>query len=379
MDHRKKSEMLWQAALDKQDQKQLLRHLHHAETQKPDVFLDFTSNDYLGLSSHPKVIAGAIQALKDHGIGKCSSRLIGGGYSLIDEFEKELALWYGKEKALVFPSGYQANISFLSALLKPSSLVIADKYIHKSLIDGIKLSGAKLIRYPHANIKAMESLLKKNHTKFSEIICLTESVFSMHGTVIDLNHFCDVSAHFKALSCVDDAHGFGVLEKDEKSRTDQVDIVMTTLSKTLGIQGGAVLGSKRFIDYLVNFSSGFIYTTSLSPAIVGGALAAIQLLPFLSREKKNLLSLSFSFTKRLENMGITSSSSSQIKPIYVGSAEKALLWQKILKENKISVVAIRPPTVPVGQSLLRFSLSSKLSETSLNILFCQLEKLLCQY
>lgn len=373
-------EFLWKNALEKQKNEGLLRQLHHEDSpEKDEIFLDFTTNDYLSLSGHPRVIEGAINALQEYGAGKCSSRLIGGGYHLLDQFEKEIADWYGKESALIFPSGYQANISLLSALLKPSSLVIADKYIHRSLIDGIKLSGAKMIRYPHGNLEAMEALLQKNHRQFSEIICVTESVFSMHGTMIDLDAFCRIATRFGALSCIDDAHGFGVLKENEKSRLASSDIVITTLSKGLGVQGGAVIGSKRLIHYLVNFATGFIYTTSLSPAIVGGAIAALRLLPDLSKDRLHLRSLCDSFASRLKNIGLsTHPSMSQIQPVYVGQVDRAQQFQKLLKEKMISVVAIRSPTVPLNQSLLRFSLSTRHSESSLNFLFCELQRIVCQ-
>lgn len=364
-------ECLWINAIEERKEKGQLRKLHREETsQKLDVFLDFTTNDYLRLSKHPLVIEGAIQALRTYGSGKCSSRLIGGGYALLDQLEQELANWYGKEKALVFPSGYQANISFLSAILRPDSLVIADKYIHRSVLDGIQLAGAKLLRYPHADLNALETLLKKHQNHNTAIVCITESIFSMHGTKIDLDTFCQLSTHFGALSCVDDAHGFGVMEKDEKTRLKQADVVLTTLSKGLGVQGGVVIGSNALIQYLINFAKGFIYTTSLTPALVGGALAALRLIPSLQEEKQHLLALSDSFTKRLRvaRLGKNLGTNTQIQPIFMEAAQ-VLRRQDFFRANRITVVAIRPPTVPPNQSLLRFSLCSEHSERSLDAVF----------
>jgi len=372
------SEVQWRSALKKQEAEGLFRTLHQEESE---VFLDFTTNDYLHLSQHPVVIEGAMKALRDYGAGRCSSRLIGGGYTLLNTLEKELADWYGKESALLFPSGYQANIAFLSAILSPSSLVIADKYIHRSLIDGIKLSGAKLLRYPHGNIEAMDALLQKHHAHFSHIVCVTESVFSMQGTEIELDSFCTAASRYGALSCVDDAHGFGVMRQDEKTRLALADIVITTLSKGLGVQGGVVLGSKTLIHYLVNFASGFIYTTSLTPALVGGALSALRLLPSLHKERERLWALIERFSKERNRLGLKGSldAGTHIQPIYIGEAKEACRQQALLRKNQIAVVAIRPPTVPFNQSMLRFSLSTAHSEQSIDLLFRAFQEIpICQ-
>ena len=366
-------EALWREALKQKEKEGLLRNLHHEE-KRP--VLDCTTNDYLNLSQHPRVLEGAQDALQKYGTGRCSSRLIGGGYALLDQLESELAAWYGKEKALLFPSGYQANVSALSALLSPSSLVIADKYIHRSLIDGVRLSGAKLLRYPHGDMEAMEALLQKHHEKFRQIVCVTESVFSMQGTETDLDLFCQIAARFHALSYVDDAHGFGVMKNEEKIRTACADIVLTTLSKGLGAQGGVLLGSDTFIRYLINFSSGFIYTTSLSPAVVGAALAALRLLPLLQKEREHLWSLIAQFEERKARLGFVKKGKggTHIQPLPIGDAKEACRMQTLLGKRGIGVVAIRPPTVPLHQALLRFSLSSAISYESLDFLFLMLQE-----
>ena len=358
----------WNTRLAKQENEGLLRCLHHDTS--PGM-VDFTTNDYLHLSHHPFVIEGAIQAIQQNGVGRCSSRLIAGGYSLLDTLETALASWYGKESALLFPSGYQANIAVLSSLLSPASLVIADKYIHRSLIDGIMLSKAKLLRYPHADLVGMKSLLEKYHTSFSHIVCVTESVFSMHGTVIDIDAFSTLASQYGALSYVDDAHGFGVMKQKEKTRLQLADMVITTMSKALGVQGGAFISSKKCIDFLVNFASGFIYTTSLAPPIVGGSLAALTLLPSLKKERAHLWSLvdHFSQAKRQLFSSCTPTQETHIQPLYIGDPKQTVKLQSLLKKNNISVVAIRPPTVPKGQSLLRFSLSSKHTHQSIDELF----------
>lgn len=366
-------ECMWRAALTEKESAGLLRTLHH-EGKK--VLLDCTTNDYLNLSQHPRVIEGGLHALKKYGAGRCSSRLVGGGYALLDQLEKELAEWYGKERALLFPSGYQANVSALSAILSPSSLVIADKYIHRSLIEGIRLGGAKLLRYPHGDMEAMEALLHKHHDKFSQIVCVTESVFSMQGTAISLDEFCRIASRFHALSYIDDAHGFGVMKQDEKTRTACADIVITTLSKGLGVQGGVLLGSDTFIRYLVNFGSGFLYTTSLSPAIVGAALAALRLLPALQKERAHLWSLIAHFDERRIQLGFLRKDreSTHIQPIHIGDAKESCRVQALLEQRGIGVVAIRPPTVPHNHSLLRFSLSSEHRHESLDFLFQALKE-----
>lgn len=348
-------------------------------------YLLFSSNDYLGLMNNRKLKNAAKKAIQKYGTGTGASRLISGTYKLHKELENEVAKFKRTQSALVFPSGYQTNISVISSLVGKEDLVILDKLNHASLIDGARLSGAQVRIYPHKNIQYLEKILKSSK-KYKNILVITDSVFSMDGDLAPLKEITKLTKKYKAMLMVDEAHATGVYGEngggliEEYGLYRDVDIQMGTFSKALGGQGGYIAGSKKLIEYLINKARGFIYSTGLSPAIAGANLEAIK----MKKERKILQEKLWKnikcFTTQAEACdyvegGITSRvawsgyikssrrlqparSQSHIVPIMIGDEKKTLQAAKYLFDHGIYAPPIRYPTVAKNQGRIRISLSA---------------------
>ena len=327
-------------------------------------YINFSSNNYLDLASNPAVIDAAKKALDKYGAGGTSSRLVAGTLDIHDQLEKKLALFKHCESALVFPSGYQTNLGLLSALTKEGDCVIMDRLNHASLWDGAKLSGARIFVYPHKDMILLEKVLKRSK-QYRRRIVVTDTLFSMDGDLAPLKEICALSKQYGAWTFVDEAHAAGVFGKNGSGLSEHlgvekdVDIVMGTLSKALGSQGGFVCGKKLLIDHIVNFCRSFIYTTSLAPASCAAAIAAIDIVEREPERRKRLLENAKHLKKALSDKGFdTGDSESQIIPLIAGSVEQAAEISKKLLTEGIFAPAIRPPTVPENMCRIRFSLTA---------------------
>ncbi len=321
--------------------------------------LNFCSNDYLGLANDPRLIVAAQQGLTRYGVGSGASRLVSGHMTAHATLEKNLAQLKSTEAALVFSTGYMANCGIISALVGRDDVVFSDRLNHASIIDGVILSRAKLERYPHVDMKALEDLLKGTPITKRKLI-VTDSVFSMDGDCAPLHELVALAKRYKAMLMVDEAHGFGVLGKNGAGLVDElgfhadVDIQMGTLSKAAGCFGAYVAGSQSLIHYLINHARSFIYTTALPPAIAEAANCAIDIIRANQEQRTQLMANATYLRQQLNALGFnTLQSTTPIIPIVVGEAKRAVELSQRLLEKGIFVQAIRPPTVPEGSSRLR--------------------------
>ncbi|MDE3203973.1 MAG: 8-amino-7-oxononanoate synthase [Acidobacteriota bacterium] len=306
--------------------------------------VSFASNDYLGLASHPAVVAAAATALQRFGAGATSSRLIVGDRTVHHDLEDHLAAWRGTQAALVFPTGYQANLAVLSTL-GAGARIVSDELNHASIIDGARLSRAEVRVYRHGDVDHARAMMAGAPGR---VLVVTDSVFSMDGDVAPLGELSLLCAEQRALLVVDDAHAvFPLPELDPGALSLRVG----TLSKTLGSQGGYVTGERRWMDLLVNLGRSFIFTTGLTPAAAAAAMAAIEVVR--SGEGATLLA-----RLRANIDRVADGHPSPIVPVVLGDEAAALAASARLRAHGFLVPAIRPPTVPVGSSRLRVSLSA---------------------
>ncbi|MBI4972808.1 MAG: 8-amino-7-oxononanoate synthase [Candidatus Omnitrophica bacterium] len=326
-------------------------------------YVDFSSNDYLGLAGHPRLIAESKKALDKFGTSSSASRLMSGDYQLHHLLEEKVAGFKHKEAALVFNSGYQANIGILSSLLGKRDCVFSDRMNHASIIDGILLSGARLFRYRHNDAGHLAQLLKKERGKFDKSLIITETIFSMDGDRPQLKELVYLKEKYDCWMMVDEAHATGVFGRggsgivEEEHLEARVDFIMGTFSKALGGFGAYLASSKKSVEYLINTCRSFIYSTALPPAIIAGNLAALDLIKDEPFRRKNLLESAEYFRENLETKGFAIKGQSQIIPLVIGDNFKALEFARKLQEKGYWVLPVRPPTVPKGQARLRFSLT----------------------
>ncbi|MBP7831190.1 MAG: 8-amino-7-oxononanoate synthase [Kiritimatiellae bacterium] len=324
--------------------------------------LNFSSNDYLGLARHPRVVESAAKALHEYGAGATASRLVTGTLPLHEELERRLAEFKGYPAALVFGSGYLTNAGTIPALVGPDDLVLADRLAHASLLDAAVLSRARLLRFRHNDATHLDELLSGHPAR--RRLVLTESVFSMDGDRAPLPDLAAAAARHNVLMLVDEAHATGVYGPggagliSEYGLANRIEVSMGTLSKALGGYGGFVACGEDLRAWLVNKARAFIYTTAPPPAVLGAALGALLVLSKRPDMGRELLARAAGFRATLQAAGLdTLNSASQIVPVKVGDNAKALSLSRRLKNDGILAVAIRPPTVPPGTARLRFSIS----------------------
>lgn len=327
------------------------------------ILLNLSSNDYLGLSQDPRLAAAAQAAAVRWGAGAGASRLVAGHLALHEAVEARLAAFKGTEAAVIFSTGYMANIGAIAALAGPGDAIFSDRLNHASIYDGIKLSGAMLERFPHRDMNRLEALLKKSTAKKRLII--TDSVFSVDGDLAPLADLVALKAKFGAWLMIDEAHATGVLGPgggglaQALGLADRIDIHMGTFSKALGSLGGYVAGDRRLIDYLHNKARSFIYSTALPPPVLGAIDKALEIVEAEPEQRRYLLHESDKFRQGLAAAGMDIlGSESQIVPVLVGENNRTLKFAAALRERGLMAVALRPPTVPPGKSRVRFSLSA---------------------
>ncbi len=351
------------------EERNRLRRLRSADPRSgPVVNMDgepkivFCSNDYMGLSRHPLLVERAAEFAGQFGAGATASRLICGNLSCFGQVEKKLAELKGTEAALVFNSGYQANVSLLPALTDRKSLILSDRLNHNSLIMGAVLSRCRVVRFRHNDMAHLKALLEENRNGgYSRIIITTESVFSMDGDRSDIDRLVALSRDFNAILMVDEAHATGVLGPHGMGLTSGkgVDIVMGTFSKGCGAFGAYIGCARKIRDYMINCCAGFIYSTGLPPAVMGAVDAALELIPQMDVERAGIHSRADRLREALHSLGYSSGeSSTQIVPVLVGEEKNALAFSEFLETRGILASAIRPPTVPEGESRIRLSISA---------------------
>ncbi len=350
----------------------LLRRLRTVEAiDSTTIILDgqrlcsFASNDYLGLAAHPDLRQALIEAAQDWGVGATAAHLLGGHRAAHAELEEELADWTGRERVLLFSTGFMANLGVIDALLERGESCVQDRLNHASLLDGARLSGAHLKRYPHLDMDgAARQLTRSTDTP---TLLASDAVFSMDGDIAPLLQLAKLCARQQATLLIDDAHGLGVLGPQGAGslaaaglNATQVPILMATLGKALGVSGAFVAGSANLIAGLGQFSRPHIYTTAMPPALAAASLAAVRLARGANERRENLQQRIAQFRHGAQQLGLALlDSSTPIQPLRVGEAATATAWSQALQEAGFFVPAIRPPTVPPGQARLRVALSAQ--------------------
>lgn len=345
-------------------------------------FLSFCSNDYLGLAADPRIAKSLSTATEKFGVGSGAAHLINGHTSAHHALEEELAEFTGRERALLFSTGYMANLGVVSALVGRSDEVVADKLVHASLIDAAKLSGAKLKRYQHADVSSLASRLE-TPTKFKRLV-VTDGIFSMDGDISPLPEIINkVDGCNNTAILLDDAHGMGVLGEHGRGCVEHfdcnsdIDILMGTLGKAFGTFGAFVAGSEGLIETLIQSARSYIFTTAMPAAIAEATRTSLKIVQTENERREKLKTLIAQFRSGAEQLGFELADSiTPIQPIILGSAEQAVKMSKALADKGILVSAIRPPTVPIGTARLRVTLSAAHDEKQVEKLLSALESLL---
>ncbi|MFH1782991.1 MAG: 8-amino-7-oxononanoate synthase [Candidatus Omnitrophota bacterium] len=365
----KNFDSMLQEELDELKTLGLYRELRTIDSmQGPIVKIDgkevilLSSNNYLGLASHPEVINAQVKAAKEFGAGSCASRLISGNMTLHERLEEEIASFKGEESAIIFSTGYMANVGTISALAGEKDLVVCDKLDHASIIDGVRLSGAVMRVYPHKNLEKLRDILEKS-SGYNKKFIITDGVFSMDGDIAPIPELVEIAEEYNAILMVDDAHATGVLGKTGKGTCEHfniksgIHIKMGTFSKALGNLGGYVAGSRSLIDYIRNKARSFIYSTSLPPSVIGGNLAAIDIIERDSSLKDKLWENVSRLRSGLEGLGLDlMGSETQIIPVRTKDEASTMKLAELLLERGVFAPGIRPPTVPKNKCRIRTSL-----------------------
>jgi 8-amino-7-oxononanoate synthase len=326
--------------------------------------LNFSSNDYLDLAHHRHVVDRSREALEQYGVGSTASRLVTGTLPIHEELEERLAREKGYESALVFGSGYMANVGTIPVLAERHDLIFADKLVHASMIDACRLSGGKLVRFSHNDAASLEERLQRHAEDDGRKLIITESVFSMDGDLAPLTLITQLAEKYGAMLMVDEAHATGTFGPHgaglirEAELENSVTVSMGTLSKALAGYGGFVACSSKLRNLLINSSRAFIYTTAPAPAVIGAALGAMDVLE-ASPNLGNILQANADYFRSLLHDGglDTLQSESQIIPVVIGDNDKAITASQTLREQGLIAAAIRPPTVPPGSARLRLSVT----------------------
>ncbi|QDQ42691.1 aminotransferase class I/II-fold pyridoxal phosphate-dependent enzyme [Methylacidiphilum kamchatkense] len=374
--------------LDELKNKNLLRRLKdfrpiegmRAEYEGKQI-INFSSNDYLGLSQHPLVKEKAQQAIQEYGASCSASRLISGNNPLFSPFEKALAQWKGKEKALIFPTGYSAAIGTIPALVGKSDLILMDKHCHASLWDGARLSQATIRVFGHNDVQNLKQILDRYTASYEKILIISESIFSMDGDVAPLAEMIELKERYEGLLLLDDAHAEGIVGEEGNGLAsclqvmDKVDVFMGTFSKALGSQGGYIASSALLIDWVINKGRSFIFSTALSPSSIAAACSALHIIKSESGTelRKKLKDNVAYFLEESPNSRLFFS---PLIPILIGEEAKAIQVSQELEKIGIYLPPIRYPTVPKGTARLRISLTALHSTEQIDYLKGALKKCL---
>lgn len=372
--------------------KGLFRKLSYIESSskakifiKGQGYINFSSNDYLGLSEHPQIIESVIDAFRKYGFGSGASRLLSGSYISHKKLEERIARFKRTESAVVFNTGYSANVGAIPVLSEAEDTIFSDELNHASIIDGIKLSKAKIKIFRHRDTNHLEELLKKSSGRK---LIITDTVFSMDGDIAPLKDIVFLSKKYDAMLMIDDAHGTGVLGRTGRGGLEHFGITVTspskadniiqmgTLSKAFGCFGGFVAGSKNLINFLINRARSFIYSTSFPPVVAEAGIKAIEIVDLRFKNlRKKLWSNRERLYKGLKGLGYeTFDSETPIIPILAGDVKNALRLSRYLYKNKIFAPAIRPPSVPEGKCRIRFSVTASHTDEDIDLVLESLKK-----
>ncbi len=335
----------------------------------PPRGIDFSSNDYLGLSNHPRLRERMIRALADGPLGSPASRLLRGHTELHERLEERLAAWKGMEAALLFPSGYQCNLGVLATLVKRDDLALSDELNHASILDGLKMSGCRTEFYPHLDVRAVEDLLRERPAR-GRTFLVTESLFSMDGDIAPLDAYAELAERYGAHLIVDDAHAAGIYGPErgsgliEEFRAERrVAAAVSTCGKALGISGAFVSGPATLKEYLVNRARAFIFTTAVPPLLLKAIELALEIAQEEPWRRKRVLDLASRLRAALSDSGVAGvRGSGPIVPVILGSAARALEAAEAIARAGFDVRAVRPPAVPPGTARIRISVHADRTE-----------------
>lgn len=347
------------------------RHLDREVEVNGHVMLNLSSNDYLGLAAHLPLRTEFLRSLTPETFlpTSSSSRLLTGNFDIYTRLEELLARLFKKESALVFNSGYHMNTGILPAVSDARTLILADKLVHASIIDGIRLSAAKCIRYRHNHYEQLEQLLASHHAEYDKIIIVTESIFSMDGDEADLRRLVTLKWQYdNVLLYVDEAHGVGVRGAhglgcaEEQGCVADIDFLCGTFGKALASVGGYIVCSQTIHDYLVNKMRTLIFTTALPPVNLMWTFFVLERLDRFHLQREKMQRISFLLKEALINKGYVCPSTSHILPMTLGDSNDAVMKAEELQRKGFYALPVRPPTVPEGTSRIRFSLTAAITE-----------------
>ena len=335
--------------------------------------LNFCSNNYLGLANHPKLVEAATNALKKYGVGPGAVRSIAGTMEIHTELERRLAAFKGVEAAIVLQSGFSANTAVIPVLVGKEDVIISDELNHASIIDGSRLSGARIERYAHANTTDLEDVLKKNQGTYRRALVITDGVFSMDGDLAPLDQIYGVTSRYDAMLMVDDAHGEGVIGRGGRGIVyhfglhGKVDVEVGTLSKAFGVVGGVVAGNAKIIEWVRQRGRPFLFSSATPPADVAACIAAVDLLESSTELVDRLWENARYFKAELKKIGLnTGNSVTPITPVMLGEAPLAQQFSRELFNENVFAMALGFPTVPQGKARIRVMISAAHSREDLD-------------
>jgi 8-amino-7-oxononanoate synthase len=352
------------------------RHLRRVRRVAPRGAVNFCGNDYLGLSAHPEVVRAFADAVMKHGVGSGASHLVTGHTREHDVLEEALAAFTGRERALVYSTGYMANLGVIGALADQKAAIVADKLNHASLVDGCRLSGAKLTRYRHGDADHATELLAAIAPEVHTRLLVTDGVFSMDGDLAPLPELARSCRTAQAWLVVDDAHALGIVGATGRGScehfglgAEEVPVLIGTFGKAFGSFGAFVAGDADLIEFLIQKSRTYIYTTALPPAVAAATFAALEVAQRDTWRRERVLA----HARRVHGvLGLPGTSVSPIVPVIFGDEARALAASRELESRGILVTAIRPPTVPAGTARLRVTLSATHEEAQVDALIAAL-------
>lgn len=392
------SDPVWRAALDRrmserQQQGLIRQRLQRLGRCQPEqnfagqTLVSFCSNDYLGLSAHPEVIAAFRSAALEYGVGSGASHMVTGHCRVHDQLEEELAAFTGRDRALLFSTGYMANMGVINALTDGHSLILHDALNHASLLDGGWLSKARSRRYEHGSLASLEAALQSDS---SPCLIVSDGVFSMDGDVAPLSGMISLAHRYGAGLMIDDAHGIGCLgtggrgviemgtEGGVISQQD-LPVLVGTFGKAFGTAGAFVAGDKALIDYIEQFARTYVFTTAMPPALAAATRVSLRLIQQEGHRRQRLQSLIARFRAHAQQAGINLlPSQSPVQALVIGDVEKTVNASQYLRARGLQVSAIRPPTVPDGSARLRITLSAMHSDSQLQHLLDALTEMVVE-
>jgi 8-amino-7-oxononanoate synthase len=352
---------------------------HRVKVQGREV-IQFSSNNYLGLASHPRLKEKVVKIVEEYGCGSGASRLVSGNLNLYEQLEVKLAHFKNTPSALVFSSGYMANLGVITSLMQEGDVIFSDELNHASIIDACRMSRAEIVIFRHRDAENLEGLMKTK--KGCRKLIVTDGIFSMEGDIAPLPDFAHIAEQYLALLMVDDAHATGVLGKRGSGTAEhfgldgRVDIQMGTLSKALGGFGAYIAGDDELRDYLINTARSFIFTTALPPAVLASSIAALEVIEENPGLRERLWENVRFFKPRVQALGFRiTRTETPIIPVIIGDPHLAVQMAKMLFDEGVWMQAIRPPAVPEGTSRLRITLMATHTREELEIALSALEKI----